>query len=386
MKIGIVTFFRVANYGAMLQANALRRFLESMGHEVVFVSHPRVVASRLPLWRVFASRGLNGLAIKLKNYVRHSITDFAASFPQTKFCRTIDDVRQATVDCDAFIVGSDQMWNPMWCSGAHLPLVMLDFAPQGKPRIAYAASFGTTVWREDQNAKLAGELLRKFTKISVREESGISLAHSLSGRDDVVCLLDPTLLHSADFYRKIIADAGLYIPKHEKPTVFKYMLDEWDDAETSNKAFGFVKNKLNLIETDSDRIPVRGLLAPISKFLGITAKVPVPVWLAKIAASDFVFTNSFHGTVFAILFHRPFVSILLRGPMSGMNERALSLLKKLGLESRAVYADDTAAIESALASPIDWEKVEVARMTSVDESVVFLRESMRNEHDAQILC
>lgn len=96
-----------------------------------------------------------------------------------------------------------------------------------------------------------------------------------------------------------------------------------------------------------------------------------------VAASDFVFTNSFHGTVFAILFHRPFVSILLRGPMSGMNERALSLLKKFGLESRAAYADDTAAIETALAAPIDWEKVKVARMASVEEAVAFLRQGLR---------
>ena len=373
MKIGIVTFFRVANYGAMLQANALRRFLESMGHEVVFISHPRVVATKMPLWRVFVSRGLKGVKIKLKNYVRHSITDFAATFPQTKLCRTIDEVRQATADCDAFIVGSDQMWNPTWCSGRHLPLVMLDFAPEGKPRIAYAASFGTTVWREDQNANQAGELLRKFAKISVREESGVKLANELSGRTDAVQMLDPTLLYSADFYRKIIADAGVEIPKHNFPTIFRYMLDEWDDASASQKAFEFVKGKLTLKETDSDRIPIRGLLAPLCKHLGVTAKVSVPEWLAKIAASDFVFTNSFHGTVFAILFHRPFVSILLRGPMSGMNERAISLLKKLGLESRAVHADDTAAIEAALASPINWEKVEAARAAYAEGSRNFLR-------------
>ena len=377
MKIGIVTFFRVANYGAMLQANALRRFLESMGHEVVFISHPRVVATKMPLWRVFASRSLKGVTIKLKNYVRHSITDFAATFPQTKLCRTMDEVRQATADCDAFIVGSDQMWNPMWCSGRHLPLVMLNFAPEGKPRIAYAASFGTTVWREDQNAKQAGELLRKFAKISVREESGVKLANELSWRTDAVQMLDPTLLHSADFYRKIIADAGVEIPKHNCPTIFRYMLDAWDDASASQKAFEFVKGKLNLKETDSDRIPVRGLLAPLCKHLGVTAKVSVPVWLSKIAASDFVFTNSFHGTVFAILFHKPFVTRLLRGRMSGMNERVLSLLKKLGLESRAAYADDVASLELALATPIDWEKGKVARMASVEEAVAFLRQGLR---------
>ena len=379
MKIGIVTFFRVANYGAMLQANALRRFLESMGHEVVFISHPRVVATKMPLWRVFVSRGLKGVKIKLKNYVRHSITDFAATFPQTKLCRTMDEVRQATADCDAFIVGSDQMWNPMWCSGKHLPLVMLNFAPEGKPRIAYAASFGTTVWREDQDAKQAGELLRKFAKISVREESGVKLANEISGRTDAVQMLDPTLLHSADFYRKIIADAGVDIPKHNRPTVFRYMLDEWDDVSASQKAFEFVKGKLNLKETDSDRIPVRGPLALLCKFLGVTAKVSVPVWLSKIASSDFVFTNSFHGTVFAILFHKPFVSLLLRGRMSGMNERALSLLKKLGLESRAVYADDQLAIMAAVESKIDWRLVDDALISQRVKAINFIESALNNE-------
>ena len=117
-------------------------------------------------------------------------------------------------------------------------------------------------------------------------------------------------------------------------------------------------------------------IAAIDEYLAITAKVSVPEWLAKIAASDFVFTNSFHGTVFAILFHRPFVSILLRGRMSGMNERALSLLKKLGLESRAVYADDTAAIEAALASPIDWEKVDSARVACAEGSRRFINDCL----------
>ena len=379
MKIGIVTFFRVANYGAMLQANALRRFLESMGHEVVFISHPRVVATKMALWRVFVSRGLKGVKIKLKNYVRHSITDFAATFPQTKLCRTIDEVRQATADCDAFIVGSDQMWNPMWCSASHLPLVMLGFAPEGKSRVAYAASFGTTAWREDQNAKLAGELLRKFASISVREESGVKLANEISGRTDAVQMLDPTLLHSADFYRKIIADAGVDIPKHNRPTVFRYMLDEWDDVSASQKAFEFVKGKLNLKETDSDRIPIRGLLAPLCKHLGVTAKVSVPEWLAKIAASDFVFTNSFHGTVFAILFHKPFVSLLLRGPMSGMNERALSLLKKLGLENRAVFADDPLAIKAAVESKIDWQQVDETLVLQRVMAIDFIRRALSNE-------
>lgn len=62
--------------------------------------------------------------------------------------------------------------------------------------------------------------------------------------------------------------------------------------------------------------------------------------------------------------------------MSGMNERTLSLLKKLGLKSRAVYADDTAAIEAALASPINWEKVETARAACAEGSRRFINDCL----------
>ena len=98
-----------------------------------------------------------------------------------------------------------------------------------------------------------------------------------------------------------------------------------------------------------------------------------------VATSDFVFTNSFHGTVFAILFHKPFVSLLLRGPMSGMNERALSLLKKLGLENRAVYADDQLAIKAAVESKIDWQLVDDALISQRVKAIDFIESALNNE-------
>ena len=358
MKIGIVTFYRVANYGAMLQAYALERYLKARGHDVVFIAHERCIAKKHPLWRCFVSRSLLGVRIKLKNYVRHSITAFARDFPQTRFCRTLEDVREATKDCDAFIVGSDQMWNPMWCSGVYLPLVMLDFADSRKPRIAYAASFGTREWREDQDAERAGELLRKFSKISVREESGVALVKELSGRMDAQCLLDPTLLQTADFYCEIMMRRQVTSVERDNPYIFRYILDEWDDATSSQKAFDIFQSCVGLSRVEMDRIPVSGALGPLCQLLSVTAKIPVPDWLWKIAHADFVFTNSFHGTVFSILFHRPFVSLLLRGRMSGMNERLLSLLAKLGLSERGVYADETEKIKAIANQPIQWELVE----------------------------
>ena len=377
MKIGIVTFYRVANYGAMLQAYSLWKRLEEMGHEVVFVAHPRLVAPRIPLWKVFVSRRIKGMKTKLNSYLRYPITEFAQHFPQTRFCTTTDEVRLATADCDAFIVGSDQMWNPLWCSDSHLPLVMLDFAPEGKPRIAYAASFGTTVWREDQNAALAGQLLGKFSAVSTREESGVEFVRSLSGRSDARCVLDPTLLHEAEFYREIVGGAKASCPP-AKPYIFKYLL-EWDDGPVMHQALAFVRSMLNIRQVETDQTPAKGWVGMMARPLRATGKLAVAHWLDRIANSDFVFTNSFHGTVFAILFHKPFVSLLLRSPMIGMNERALSLLKKLGLGNRAVFADDQLAIKAAVESKIDWQQVDETLVLQRVMAIDFIRRALSNE-------
>lgn len=357
MKIGIVTFYRVANYGAMLQAYALWQYLAARGHEVVFVAHEVCVGKRPSFWRCCVSRRFSGIRAKMNRYVRFPITTFAANYPQTGLCQTIEEVREATRDCDVFIVGSDQMWNPMWCSGRYLPLVMLDFVASGKKRVSYAVSFATAVWRQDQNAALAGELIKKFDMISVREESGVELVRELSGRTDVICLPDPTLLQPVDLYRKIASLAccgGVGGDRY----IFRYILDEWDDAESSQKIFAFVQSRLRIARVETDRIPVQGWLGLFCRLIGVTSKVDVPVWIFKLSNADFVFTNSFHGTVFSILFHRPFVALLLRGPMSGMNERLLSLLTKLGLSERAVYADEVEKCEKAIATSIQWDTVD----------------------------
>jgi hypothetical protein len=357
MKIGIVTFYRVANYGAMLQAYSLMNTLVRMGHEVVFIRHQRCAPKRLPVGRTLVSRNLKGLKAKLKNFVCHSITDFAASYPQTKYCETIEEVKLVTADCDAFIVGSDQMWNPLWCSGVSLPLVMLDFAAEGKARVSYAASFGTNEWREDQNAADASRMLKKFQAISVREESGVKLVESLSGRTDAKCLIDPTLLQDAKFYNEIIAKSGIRREKCKEQYVFNYILDEWSNVSEMQTAIGVVKDKLNVSKVVTDRKPAPGLMGLLCRVLRVKGKINVPEWLEAIAASHFVFTNSFHGTVFSILFHKPFVSVLIKGKMSGMNERALSLLKNIGLDERAVYSDEIEKISSLVDKPINWDEV-----------------------------
>ena len=376
MKIAIVTFYRAPNYGAMLQALALWKYLEALGHEVIFVRQSRFATKRWPqLLDCFISRSLHSMRAKFLSYVRWPISNFAASYPQTVFCETLDDVRRATVGCDAFIVGSDQIWNSIWWpSEVDLRIAMLDFAPEGKPRLAYAVSFGNKEWPTPKNAHPVGECLKKFTKISVREQSGVDLVRKLSERTDAVCLLDPTLLHTADFYREVIAKdlPRCEVCETERPYIFRYVL-EWDDVSITDRALKAVESKIGIEKVIDVYTPVRGLLAPIMKLLGVTAKVPVPEWLSRIAHSDFVFTDSFHGTVFSILFHKPFISLLIRGSMKGMNERILSLLDILGLSDRAVYADEVEKWLPVVTKPIDWEDVEKRLVVWRERTAEFFR-------------
>ena len=357
MKIAIVTFYGVSNYGAMLQSYALWKYLESHGHEVVFVQQRRFTIKRLSLFKCLLSRTLRGARSKLLNNSRWAMSSFASKYPQTMFCRTLDDVRQATADYDAFVVGSDQVWNPVWWKSADdLPIAMLDFAPEGKPRISYAVSFGNKDWPTPENMRQVGECLKKFTKISVREQSGIDLVRSLSGRSDAICLLDPTLLHTAEFYQKeIIGESARCPAGRASPYIFRYILG-WDDEAFSNQALERVKGKLEISQVQSVGVLARDIKTFVRRF--VCGRISVPEWVASVHGATFVFTDSFHGTVFSILFHKPFVTLLLRGEMRGMNERVLSLLGILGLSERAVYADEVEKWLPIVTKPIDWDDVE----------------------------
>ena len=375
MKIGILTFYRVANYGAMLQAFALWQFLASYGHDVKFIRIPKTSPERIPLWRCFVARSIHGVRMKLKQYVRHSVTDFAAAYPQTRMCHTLKQLRSISNSFDAIIVGSDQMWNPLWCSGRSLPYVMLEFAPEHARRISYAVSFSTTEWKLAQNAKLAGELLKKFSSISVREESGAKLVEQLSGRTDARCVLDPTLLKSADFYRSIFDTPGNGI-QNAQSYIFCYLLDEWSDPCSETRALEVVKSALSVDSVITDQVNVTGRLHLLSTRFSIRTKVSVPEWVRRIELSEFVFTNSFHGTVFAILFHKPFVSLLLRGRVSGMNERLISLTNRLGLTSRVVYADNIESVKFAVDNRIDWADVDARVKHLREESTDWLNRAL----------
>ena len=237
------------------------------------------------------------------------LLDFAKGFPRTQRFQSIDDLRRSCPSYDCVVVGSDQMWNSAWCSPDYLPVVFLDFVPAGCRRIAYAVSFGDSEWRDVETAKTVGEMLCRFDGISVREKSGVRIVKELSGRDAVV-RRDPTMLYDEGFYADLITGG---VPRtNGNRFVFAHILD-WSNGVREQAA---VRNALE--ESGASEV--------------LTAEeqghpVSVGEWLRRIRDAEVVVTNSYHAIIFAKMFGRNLVPLMLDGPYSMMNERVLDLLE-----------------------------------------------------------
>ena len=351
MKIGILTLPLHANYGGILQAYALQKTLENMGHRVDVLSVPVLNRRRNIIYFfrrliVFVKRCVKKMLIDHNtkiNLERHLIDSlpivcqytrkFINSYIHERKCFSFAEILES--DYDAFIVGSDQVWRPLYFP--EIEHAYLDFARDWNvKRIAYAASFGSAIWEySDEQTKICRSLIQKFNRVSVREKSGVELSYSFLKKNAEI-VLDPTMLLSAQDY-------AIFLNSTEPARVVAYVLDE-------------SKHKIQLIE-DIERIENVKSLKINSAFEKITAPIeqriqpPVESWLSHIYGSNLVITDSFHACVFSILFHRDFV--VMDNAVRG-NSRIQSLLSLFGLEKRMI-----SSIDDYKAKPlIDWNLVD----------------------------
>ena len=359
MKVAILTYYGISNYGTQLQAYGLWKFLASRGHEVHFLDEPygrSMFPYHKPTIRSFISRHpIRAWRNVLKAYFANKVTQFNVCLPKTQFFSSVDEMAKGLLGYDAVVVGSDLVWHPKWCSPRYTDIAFLGFAPLGCKRIAISPSFSATTW-DAPDADKAGALLGQFDGIGVREKSGIRIVQEISGRQDANVFIDSALLQPASTYAKLAAEA-----KEVGPYVFNYMLS-WTNGDAERKMLTMVKSELGIKRSEDMYCFKFDGLGVLAKILGAPRKILIGDWLRRIMDAKFVFTNSFHGTVFSILFHRPFVTVLIKGEMSGLNERAISLAKTLGLEDRLLFNDEPERLKSALRSNINWDDVDAKLM------------------------
>lgn len=241
---------------------------------------------------------------------------------------------------DAFICGSDQVWNPRFHGGKNDPGYFLQFA-SGKARtIAYAPSFGVSILPEPCKTNLA-EYVGNIDFVSVREDSGARLLAEHAGIEAPV-VVDPTLLLTASEWDSIA----------KKP--------EWlPDRYLAVYKFGERSEYDKLIKETARKLGLEivNIPAAVDPVFRTRWDVGPSEFLAIIRGAELVCTDSFHATVFSVVYRRPCIVFPRDVPdtAKSMNSRMEGLLRRLGLEAR--YAATPSEWASALDADFDFDDV-----------------------------
>ena len=340
MRIGIVTQPLHTNYGGILQNYALQQVLKRMGHEVWTIDYNRLNWFDWVdcAWRVVVHKMLGHdkkfpitppekerQEMPLRRFVENYIS---LTEPRTRvFKRGI--IKKYAFD--AIVVGSDQVWRPRY--NYDVVDCFLRFAKKlPLRRIAYAASFGTDKWEltAKQTTKCAA-LAKQFDGISVREKSAVKLCKCYLGVE-AEYVFDPTLLLDSADYMELCKEIS-----RRDPFVFAYILDKSEDKLRQIKDFA-KRNRLGYLIKSAESSSVEDT---------------VELWLSYFRDAAFVITDSFHGTVFSIIFNKDFYVF---GNTDRGNSRFESLLSSVHIQSRIL----SGAIPRA-DSKIDWDEVNALR-------------------------
>ena len=342
MKIGIATFHRANNYGAVLQAFALQEYLRNLGHFVFFIEHS-LENPRSGLKKYLArtlGESFRRLAHQKRSIVFNKYQSSYLGTNKRRYRMSCSDLEKIPL-ADAYITGSDQVWNPRYLHDEVDDRVFyLDFGKKNSVRISYAASFGGEIpdaaWRNHYQ-----HYLNKLDHISVRERGAARTLEKTINRK-VYWVPDPALMLTRGQY-----NVKLGIKEAQQNYIFSYMIDI--EMLYQNKVKLWYKKTLNAA--------VREAYSP--KYTSVLfGKVLTPrQWVEALASSKYVVTNSFHGVVFSVIYRRPFIVMPVGERVSKMNTRITSLLEQLGLENRIVKKYNPEQLNELYNHSIDWQYV-----------------------------
>ena len=357
MIIGILTLPFHTNYGGIMQAYALQKVLERMGHHSYVLNIYYWGNKKHSLLLLYLLKKYFSLRCFFsgKYRERRKINHFVSNKIKQKSYYTFSDISEK--DFDTIIVGSDQIWREIFIP--HIENVFLDFTTGWNiRRVSYATSFGTDIWSYSKDqTRNCSFLLSKFDAVSVRELSAVKLINENMGiKAELV--LDPTLLLLAEDYCKMLK---LHRNDNEG-YMLSYILNETEQANLISKAISEEK-KLDNHCLYPERHYVKTLPS-------------IEEWLQALFNSDFVFTDSFHVSVFSIIFRKPF--LFLKNEIAG-NTRIESLFSVLGLQNHIISesSDIVSAVElSKLIESIDGS-VETNLNELRNYSMNYLKKSLK---------
>ena len=323
MKVSIITMTTTYNYGATLQAYALQEFVKKLGCKCDIIDHMSAPEKHRKIKLTdFSRENIKKMPYKfmLERGYRRFEDFYDQHMNMTERYAHIEDLYTNPPQSDIFISGSDQVWN---YKDAKLDRFLLDFVPNEKTKISYAASMGNPTLPEDKKERYIKSLSR-FNAISVREQEACNMIQPLTDQKvNVHC--DPAFLLNVDEWRTL-----------ENPVV-GLNKDEYILCYLLHTPSWFNKWIYNLRKKTSKKIVFIGLngYRPINCDVFVRDAGPKEfLWLIDNAAM--VVSSSFHGNVFSIIFGKILVSM----PDIKRPDRIRNLLRMFGEENREVYDID----------------------------------------------
>ncbi|ALU13849.1 polysaccharide pyruvyl transferase [Eubacterium limosum] len=389
IQIGIITlYYNNLNYGGSLQAYALCKIIKSKGYQVEQISYDRIkkndkleIKRRLKFLNI--NSVLNKVSLNAKKIVFYrSNKKIALELKDRKelfyyfLSNQIDhskvytpkNINQAVNSYDIFICGSDQIWN----QNGKDPAYFLDFVPQKTPKISYAASIGKKTLKKKQIDYMVPKI-KRLDYISVREkEAKDILKKNINQKIKVV--VDPTLLLTQNDWNKIALSTTV-----KSPYIFVYLLGNNKKQRKTIKEIGkFLNLKIAFIPyVHLNYEPADENFADIDLY-----DVGPAEFVGLIKNAAMVITDSFHGCVFSIIYHKKFWALKRHKDTEkeNMNSRLYTLFGNLGLEER-LLDDDQQLTKDELLKEIDYEavdaKLDVLRKDSMDFLEHALSESVK---------
>lgn len=375
MKIGIITWFSGSNYGTNLQAIALQQYLRNKGYEAKIVNYKVklnvTILQKLIDWRM--------LGIRIKRQPDKYVQKFAymkygseIRRRDRKLAETIQEQCNLTPEIydenelisilnsfDLLISGSDQIWNPR---GYHR-FYFADYDEVVTRRISYAPSLGISAIPKHKTMEICRGL-RKFSAVSVREQCGAVLLKPLLMYEPVVTV-DPTLLLSAKEWNKIFP---IKKKRYDKYVLSMFLTDHYSHWRAARN---FAKRK-----------DIQHIVIPYCGFsyfqnAEIIADADLQDFLDLIRGAEYVLTDSFHVTVFSLIFRKQFYTFtrFKEDAYTSQNSRILNLLNIAGIKERFLPYGSKRIMDY---KNINYDSVGGKLQSEIDQSKIFLSEAIGN--------
>lgn len=323
MKIGIITYHKSHNYGALLQAIALRIKLVQMGHDVYFIDYWPLYHKQL--YDFFSIKEMFNYGIKdaIKYGLKILLSYKKRKKRITSFMQFIEEFIQpycidySTNDkFDIIIYGSDQIWRKQPELSNHFdPVYFADNILKANKHIAYAASMGNMDLSK-KNYDFLKEKVNKFSHISVREEKLKFIMEEVGINSPLV--LDPTLLLTNDIWERVFPIRNMFNERYV--LYYRLLRNSFNEKQVADFAQR-LGCKLLILE---------GRPRPTIKKDTISSANPIE-FISLIKYADFIFTSSYHGMIFSLIFHKQFFA-----SFSENSDRAESLLTSLDLKDHLI--------------------------------------------------